>query len=142
MNINGVETQSQNYAAYGVSSTKSGSSESTLDSFQKEIVNWQKRVKAALEKQQENDKNGNLEMSEKQWHNLMKKVDSAIGTLTDDNKEQAQKTKKQSEAKNLIPQDTVATSFQTAKTNFQFIDQALVQTSVYAPFLPAKGKRA
>lgn len=115
MNINGIETQYQNYTASGISSIKS-SSESTFDSFQKEIVNWEKRMKDTIDKEQENDKNGNIQMSEKQWRNLMKKVDNAIDTLKDNKKEQEQEEKTVVREK-FDPKDTVAVSFQTHKTN-------------------------
>ena len=136
MNINGIETQYQNYAASGVSSTKSSINGSTFDSFQKAIVNWKKQMKEAIEKERENDSNGSIQMSEKQWRNLMKKVDNAI-----DKMEQEQEEKKQLEEKNSIRKDTVAVSFQTHKTNIQFFDRKLVQTSDYTAFLPANGKR-
>ena len=141
MNINGIETQFQNYAASGTSGTKSSSSESTFDSFQQEIVNWEKRIKENIEKEQENDSNGSIQMSEKQWRNLMKKVDNAINALKDDKKEQEQEAKKRLEEKNLLRKDTVAASSQTNKTDIQFFDPKSVQTSGYTDFLPASRKK-
>ena len=123
MNINRIETQYQNYAVPATSGTKSSSSESTIDSFQKMIVNWEKRVKETIDKERENDSNGSIQMSEKQWCNLMKKVDNAIDSLKDNKKEQEQEEKKQLEEKNLIRKDTVAVSFQTHKANIQFFDR-------------------
>lgn len=93
MSINGIETQYQNYAASGTSRIKSSSSESTLGTFQKEILNWEKRIKETIDKEQENDSNGSIQMSEKQWRKLTKKVDDAIDTLKDNNKEQEQEEK-------------------------------------------------
>jgi hypothetical protein len=116
MNINGIETQYQNYTPSGTSSIKSSNSESTLDSFQKEIVNWEKRMKDTIDKEQENDRNGNIQMSEKQWRNLMKKVDNAIDTLKDNKKEQEQEERTVVREK-FDRKDTVAVSFQTHKTN-------------------------
>lgn len=141
MNINGIETQFQNYAASGTSGTKSSSSESTFDSFQQEIVNWEKRIKENIEKEQENDSNGSIQMSEKQWRNLMKKVDNAIDALKDDKEEQEQEAKKRLEEKNLLRKDTVAASSQTNKTDIQFFDPKSVQTSGYTDFLPASRKK-
>lgn len=126
MNINGIETQYQNYAASGTSSIKRSNSKSTVDSFQKEIVNWEKRIKDTIDKEQENDRNGSIQMSEKQWRNLIKKVDNAIDSLKDNKKEQEQEEKKQLEEKNLTRKDTVAVSFQTHKTNIQFFNPKLV----------------
>lgn len=141
MSINGIETQYQNYAVSGTSSSTKSSSESMFDSFQKEIVNWEKRIKKAIDKEKENDSSGSIQMSEKQWRNLMKKVDNAIHTLKDNRKEQEQEEKKQLEKKNLIRKDTVAVSFQTHTTNIQIFDPKLVQTSGYTAFPPASGKR-
>ena len=93
MNINRIETQYQNYVASGTSSTKISSSESTFDSFQKEIVNWEKRIKETIDKEQDNDSNGSIQMSEKRWRNLMKKVDNTIDTFKDNKKEQDQEEK-------------------------------------------------
>lgn len=90
MNINGIETQYQNYAASGAARTKSSSSEGSFDSFQKEIVNWEKRIKETIDKERENDSNGSIQMSEKQWYNLMKKVDNALDTSTGNIKEHEQ----------------------------------------------------
>jgi hypothetical protein len=101
MNINGIETQYQNYAGGGTSRTKSSNSESKSNSFQNEIVNWEKRIKESIDKEQENDSNSSIMMSEKKWCNLMKKVDNVIDTIKDN--------------KNLIPKDTIADSFQTHK---------------------------
>jgi hypothetical protein len=123
MNINGIEAQYQNYTASGISSIKSSSSESTFDSFQIEIVNWEKRMKDAIDQEQENDRNGSIQMSEKQWRNLMKKVDNAIDSLKDNKKEQETRRKKQLEEKNSIRKDTVAVIFQTHKTNIRFLIQ-------------------
>ena len=102
MNINGIETQYQNYAASGTSGTKSSSSESTFASFQKALVNWEKQNKEAIEKEQENDSNGSIQMSEKHWRNLMKKVDTAINTLNDNKKEQEQEEKLTTAVERLV----------------------------------------
>jgi hypothetical protein len=77
--INGIETQYQKVATTtGVSSTNRSSSENVFDSFQKELVNWEMRIKQPIEKEQENDSKGNIQMSEKQWRKLMTKVDNVI----------------------------------------------------------------
>lgn len=141
MNITGLETQYQNYAASGTSKAKSSDGESTFDSFQKEIVNWQKRIKEAIDKEQENDSNGSILMSEKKWRDLMKKVDNATDTSKDNKKEQEQEEKKQLEEKNLIRNDTVAASFQTNQANIQFLGPKLVQTSGYPAFQTESRKR-
>jgi hypothetical protein len=99
MNINGIETQYQNYAGSGTSRTKSSNSKSMSDSFQNEIVNWEKRIKEAIDKEQENDSNGSIMMSEKKWRNLMKKIDSAIDTIKGNKSEQEREEKKQLEEK-------------------------------------------
>lgn len=101
MNISRIETERQNYSS-DCSSSKSSNSASASDLFQNELFNWEKRVKAALEKEQENDNSGNIQMSEKQWRNLMKKIDSAIDTIKGRIKEQAKKKKKQVEQKNPV----------------------------------------
>ena len=88
MNVNGIETQYQKFAATGASSTKSSNSENVFDSFQKELVNWQIRTKQAIDKEKENDSNGSIQMSEKQWRKLMTKVDNAIDSSKDNKKEQ------------------------------------------------------
>lgn len=137
MNVNGIETQYQKFAAAGASSTKSSSSENVLDSFQKELVNWQIRTKQAIDKQQENDSNGNILMSEKKWRNLMKKVDHALDASKDKIREQEQ----QEQDKNLLKKDTVTVSSQTPKTDIQAFDPKLVLRSDYTAFLSASGKR-
>jgi hypothetical protein len=117
MNINEIETQYQNYAGVGTSKTKSSNSESKSNSFQNEIVNWEKRIKEAIDKEQENDSNGSVMMSKKKWQNLMNKVDNAIDTIKDNKNAQEQEEKKQLEEKNLIRKDTIAVSFQKHKNN-------------------------
>lgn len=117
MNIAGLETQYQNYAGGGASRKKSNNSKSMSDSFQNEIANWEKGIKKAIDKEQENDSNGNIMMSEKKWRSLMKKVDNAIDTIKDNKNEQEQEEKKQLEEKNLIRKDTIAVSFKKHKTN-------------------------
>ena len=129
MNINGIETPYQNYAVAGTPSTKGSRSESTSDIFKKEIVNWEKRIKETLEKERENDSKGSIQMSEKKWRNLMKKVDNALDTAKGNNKEQEQE------------KDTVAGSLQMQKTNMPFFDPKLVQTSSYTAFFTANGKK-
>jgi hypothetical protein len=131
--INGIETKYQNYAARGTSSAKNSSSESTFDSFQQEIVNWEKKIKAAIDKEQENDRKGNIQMSEKHWRNLIKKVDIALGTSEDNIKVQEQEENKQLAAKNMTPKDTISVSSQTHKTDIQIFDP--YQTSGYTDFL-------
>jgi hypothetical protein len=97
MSISGIEIKHQNYASSGNSGSKS--SLGTFDLFQKELVSWEKRVKEALDKEQEYDGSGDIRMSEKQWDNLMKKVDSAIDTIKEnikeDIKDQEQEAKKE-----------------------------------------------
>lgn len=114
MNTTGIETQYPNYAASGTSK-KSSRTESRSGSFQNEIENWAKRIKEAIDKEQEEDRKGSIQMSEKQWRNLMKKVDNAIDTLQASNKEREQEEKKQSQETNLVRKDTVAASVQTHK---------------------------
>lgn len=116
MSINGIETQYQNYTGIGTSSKKSNNSKSMSDSFQNEIVNWEKRVKEAIEKEQEKDSNGSILMSEKKWCSLMKKVDNAIDTIKD-NKNKQEQEEKQLKEKNLIPNNTIAASFQKHKND-------------------------
>lgn len=66
MNINGIGTQYQNYAVSGASSTKRNNSESMADSFPEVIVNWEKRLKDAIDKERQNDSDGSIRMSEMQ----------------------------------------------------------------------------
>ena len=110
MSINEINTQYQNYVASGTVNAKSSSGSNPLDTFKKEIVNWQKRIKDSIDKEQENSSNGSIQMSEKQWRSLMNKVDSAIDISKDNIKEQEQEGKKQLEEENLIQKDTVAVS--------------------------------
>lgn len=117
MSINRINTQYQNYAASGAVSVKKSSSPSTFDTFQKEVVSWEKKLKNNIDKEQENDINGSIQMSEKQWRSLMKKVDSSIDTLKDDNKKQEQEGKKQLKKKKLTRKDTIAVSLQTDKAH-------------------------
>jgi membrane-associated HD superfamily phosphohydrolase len=119
MNINGLETQFQNYPASGTSSTKSNSE--TVDSFQKVIVNLQKRLKETIDKERENDSNGNIRMSENQWLNLMKKVDTALDNLKDNKIEQEEEEKKLLEEKILNrKEDAVAVSCQKCASGMEF----------------------
>ena len=134
MNINGIETQYPNYAGTGIYSAKSSSSESTFASFQKELVNWEKRTKEAIDKEQENDSKGNIQMSEKQWRKLMKKVDNAINTVKDNEKEQEKAGK-------LIRKDTAAGNLETHKSDVRFLEPQLVQTSNDTTFLPVHKKK-
>lgn len=122
MSINGINTQNQNYAASGATNTKSNNVSNAFDTFQKELLKWEKRIKDSIDKEQENDRNGSIQMSEKQWRNLMGKVDSAINTLNDNIKKREQ-GEKQPEEKNLTLKDTVASSFQTDNTNIHFLHQ-------------------
>lgn len=138
MNINGTQAQYQNYTAFGTSKTKQPSSKSTADSFQQEILNWQKRVKEAIDKERENDSNGSIQMSEKQWRKLMEKVDNALNTFKDNEKEREQEAKKQLEEKNLIRRDTVPVSLHS----IQPFNSKLGQTSDDTDFLLANGKRS
>ncbi|MBP2665498.1 MAG: hypothetical protein H6Q76_478, partial [Firmicutes bacterium] len=96
-----------------------------LDSFQKELVNWQIRTKQAIDKQKENDSNGNILMSEKKWRNLMKKVDHALDASKDKIKEQEQ----QEQEKNAIKKEAVT------------VDPKPVPTFGYTSFLSASGKK-
>lgn len=50
------------------------------EEFKKEVLNWGKKIKEKINKDLENDREKNIMMSEKQWHALMNKVDSAINT--------------------------------------------------------------
>ena len=88
MNINGIATQYQNYAGVGTSKTKSSPGENKTDTFQNAIVNWKNQIKEKLAKEQENDANGNIMMSEKKWRDLMKKVDNVIDNIEDSNNAQ------------------------------------------------------
>lgn len=92
MRISGIEAKYQNCPTSSNARPK-GSSVSAFDSFQNELVNWEMRVKGTIDKQEENDSSGNLQMSEKQWHHLMKKVDSAIDSLENNIKEQEKEMK-------------------------------------------------
>ena len=46
--------------------------------FKNEVLNWEEKIKEKINKDLENDREKNIKMSEKQWHALMNKVDSAI----------------------------------------------------------------
>lgn len=126
MSINGINTQYQNYAASGTTGAKSSSGSSSFDAFQKEVVNWEKRIKDNIDKEKENDSNGSIQMSEKQWRNLIKRVDYAIDALKGNVKEQKQEGKKQVEEKNLTRKDTVAADSKTDNTPIQFLNRELV----------------
>lgn len=103
MNISGIEIKHQLYAPSGNSDSKSSSCDGTFESFQEELANWEKRVKETLDKEQDNDNSRNIQMSEKQWRNLIKKVDGAIYTLKDDIKDQGKEAKKQVTEKKQTP---------------------------------------
>jgi membrane-associated HD superfamily phosphohydrolase len=139
MNINGIGTQYQNYAVSGAFSTKRSNSESMADSFSKVIVNWEKRIKDAIDKERQNDSDGSIRMSEMQWRNLMKKVDNAINTFKDNQKNQETEGKRQLEEKKFIAKETV--SNQTHKMETQCLEPKLVQTFGYTAFLATSGKR-
>ena len=119
MSTNEINTQYRNYAASHTVNAKSSSGSNTLDTFKKEISNWQKRIKDSIDKEQENASNGSIQMSEKQWRSLMNKVDSAIDISKDNIKEQDRGGKKQLEEENLIQKDTVAVSSLTDNANIQ-----------------------
>jgi hypothetical protein len=89
MNINAIEKQCQN-AVSGASCTKN-TSVGQFDSFQKAFVNYEKGIMEAIDKERDNDSKGNIQMSEKQWHNLKKKVDKAIDIIKDKQEEQEQR---------------------------------------------------
>lgn len=59
------------------------------EAFEKEVLNWEGKMKEKINKDFENDNEKNIMMSEKQWHALMKKVDSAIKTQSQYVKENA-----------------------------------------------------
>lgn len=126
MSINGINTQYQNYAASGTAGAKGSSGSNSFDAFQKEVVNWEKRIKDNIDKEKENDSNGSIQMSEKQWRNLIKRVDYAIDALKGNVKEQEQEGKKQVEEKNLTRKDTVAADSKTDNTPIQFLNRELV----------------
>lgn len=46
--------------------------------FKNEVLNWTEKVKEKINDDLENDRENNIKMSEKQWRELMNKVDSAI----------------------------------------------------------------
>lgn len=104
MSISGIEIKNQNCAPSGNTNSKNNSRAGTYDSdsFHKELVNWEKRVKEALDKEQEYDSSGDIRMSEKQWRNLMKKVDSAIEHIEESIKENI-KDQEQEAKKNQTP---------------------------------------
>lgn len=117
MSIGGIETKYQNYKLSSNTSTNSSNSASAFDSFQNELVNWEKRVKETIDKEQANDNSGSLLMSEKCWHALMTKVDNAIDSLESDVKKQEKGKKEQVEEKNLAPKDIVNVNIQTHNAN-------------------------
>lgn len=90
MSINGIEAKYHSYVASGSPAAKNNNNAVTPDSFQKEIENWEKRIIEAKKKERENDNNGSIQMSDKQWRNLMKKVDNAINTTNDKLEDQKQ----------------------------------------------------
>lgn len=102
MSVNGINTRYQNYAPSGNSGSKSSSGANAFDSFQNALSDWEARAKDKIEKEQADDSSGNLEMSEKQWKNLMNKVDGAIDAFKDNVKEQEQTAKRQADEKRLI----------------------------------------
>jgi hypothetical protein len=48
------------------------------EAFKNEVLNWKEKIKEKNNEELENDQEKNIKMSEKQWHALMNKVDSAI----------------------------------------------------------------
>lgn len=107
MSISGIETKYQNNAISRDSSAKSNDSDSAYESFQNELVNWEKRIKDNIDKEQANDNSGNIQMSDKHWRSLMKKVDSAIDTFKSTVKEQEKEENEQAEVKKSTSKDTV-----------------------------------
>ncbi|MHC1723710.1 MAG: hypothetical protein AB9836_10980 [Aminipila sp.] len=52
--------------------------------FKNEVLGWKEKMKKKLDEDLQNDQQKNIMMSEKQWHALMKKVDSAINAYKED----------------------------------------------------------
>jgi uncharacterized protein YdcH (DUF465 family) len=107
MSISGIETKHQNYAPSSNHSPKISSCDSESDSFKNAVVNWEKRIKENIDKEKENDRSGNIQMSDKQWRHLMEKVDSAINALKNNIKEREKEEKKQLQEKKLTLKDTI-----------------------------------
>ncbi|QHI71586.1 hypothetical protein [Aminipila terrae] len=77
-----ITTLNKNYNI-DLSSKKTGikyNSNEQTTAFDKEVLNWKAKMKEKIKKEQENDNEKNMMMSEKQWQALIKKVDSAINT--------------------------------------------------------------
>lgn len=54
------------------------------DLFKNEVLGWKEKIKKKIDEDSENDQKKNIMMSEKQWHALMKKVDSSINAYKED----------------------------------------------------------
>jgi hypothetical protein len=86
MKTTAVNTQ---YHGYTSSNKIGGESKGdSLDTFEKELMNWEERVKEKINKDSENDGKNVVEMSDKQWHDIINKVDNAISNIKKSVKEQ------------------------------------------------------
>lgn len=139
MSINRIGTPYYNGAEPGLASVKPSSSESTITSFTQEFANWETRIKAAIEKERENDRNGSIQMSEKQWRKLMSKVDHALDAVKE--KREAQKQEEERvERQNILEKDTALVSPEAHAQPFQPMKSPLTQSSGYVSFLLKAGE--
>lgn len=91
MGISGINNYYNTYASLKTASAKSNSDMETnrTDLFKHEVLGWKEKVKKKMDDDLKNDQEKNIMMSEKEWHALMKKVDSAINAYKDDVKTEA-----------------------------------------------------
>jgi hypothetical protein len=61
------------------------------DVFKTEVLNWKEKIKDKISEDLENDEEKNIKMSDKQWRELMEKVDNAINKHKLDIKQEDEK---------------------------------------------------
>ena len=85
MEITGLNKYSHTYAASkNVGAKYNGGEEINMaEIFRKEVLNWEEKIKKKINEDLENDREGNNNMSEKNWNAFINKVDRAMNAFTD-----------------------------------------------------------
>lgn len=91
MTVTGVGTQFTNNKIDSKKSVKSDS----FETFKNALSSWQEQIKDKIDKEKNSDGKSIGEMSDKQWKDLMKKVDSAIDTFHEVVKEESKAKEEQ-----------------------------------------------
>nr|WP_314463953.1 hypothetical protein [uncultured Clostridium sp.] len=65
------------YCHTNVSSKKAGT-----EAFRTEVLNWKEKIMEKINEDLENDRKGNINMSEKNWNAFMNRVDIAVNTFS------------------------------------------------------------